>query len=61
MARRAILSRRRAMAIIAAWNYAKTKLREHLRSTQARYDELTRLLEERIERGEQAQARREAS
>jgi hypothetical protein len=49
------------MAIIAAWNYAKTKLREHLRSTQARYDELTRLLEERIERGEQAQARREAS
>jgi hypothetical protein len=39
----------------------KRKLREYLRSTQARYDEVTKLLQERIERRKQAQARREAS
>jgi hypothetical protein len=39
----------------------RKKLREFLKADQARYDDLTRRLQERIARGKQAQARREAS
>ena len=39
----------------------RKKLREFLKSDQARYDDLTRRLERRIELGKKAEARREAS